>query len=59
MLVTLSLVFELFYVKQDYYGKRLQKKSDLKTGACVAPAQPLPAFIREALKKVHPEVSNK
>uniref|UniRef100_A0A3B5LX54 Arsenite methyltransferase n=1 Tax=Xiphophorus couchianus TaxID=32473 RepID=A0A3B5LX54_9TELE len=28
-------------------------------GACVAPAQPLPAFIREALKKVHPEVSNK
>ncbi|XP_023189773.1 arsenite methyltransferase [Xiphophorus maculatus] len=44
---------------KDYYGKRLQKTSDLKTGACVAPAQPLPAFIREALKKVHPEVSNK
>ncbi|KAM4749962.1 arsenite methyltransferase [Anableps anableps] len=44
---------------KDYYGKRLQKTSDLKTGACVAPAQPLPAFVREALKKVHPEVSNK
>uniref|UniRef100_A0A3Q2UR17 Arsenite methyltransferase n=1 Tax=Fundulus heteroclitus TaxID=8078 RepID=A0A3Q2UR17_FUNHE len=42
---------------KDYYGKRLQKTSDLKTGACVAPAQPLPAFVREALKKVHPEVT--
>ncbi|XP_015239796.1 PREDICTED: arsenite methyltransferase [Cyprinodon variegatus] len=42
---------------KDYYGKRLQKTADLKTGACIAPAQPLPAFIRDALKKVHPEVT--
>lgn len=42
---------------QDYYGKRLKKSSDLQTNACVTPAQPLPAYVREALKKVHPEVS--
>ncbi|XP_013865651.1 arsenite methyltransferase [Austrofundulus limnaeus] len=44
---------------KDYYGKRLQKSSDLKTNACVTPAQPIPSFVRDALKKVHPEVSAK
>lgn len=44
---------------KEYYGKVLQKTSDLKSNACVTPAQPVPAFIREALKKVHPEVSSK
>ncbi|KAK1885703.1 Arsenite methyltransferase [Dissostichus eleginoides] len=42
---------------KDYYGKVLKKTSDLKSNACVAPAQPIPAFIRQALKKVHPEVT--
>ncbi|XP_071360989.1 arsenite methyltransferase [Trachinotus anak] len=42
---------------KDYYGKRLQKTADLKSNACVAPAQPIPGFIRQALKKVHPEVA--
>ncbi|XP_076001419.1 arsenite methyltransferase isoform X2 [Genypterus blacodes] len=42
---------------KDYYGKVLKKTSDLKTNACVAPAQPIPGFIRQALKKVHPEVT--
>uniref|UniRef100_A0A665ST62 Arsenite methyltransferase n=1 Tax=Echeneis naucrates TaxID=173247 RepID=A0A665ST62_ECHNA len=41
----------------DYYGKRLQKTSDLQSNACVAPAEPTPPFIRQALKKVHPEVT--
>uniref|UniRef100_UPI0037E8F3D7 arsenite methyltransferase isoform X2 n=1 Tax=Semicossyphus pulcher TaxID=241346 RepID=UPI0037E8F3D7 len=41
---------------KDYYGKKLKTSSDLKTNACVAPAKPIPAFIRQALKKVHPEV---
>ncbi|XP_060906993.1 arsenite methyltransferase [Labrus mixtus] len=41
---------------KDYYGKVLKNTSDLKTNACVAPAKPIPAFIRQALKKVHPEV---
>ncbi|KAF7663392.1 hypothetical protein LDENG_00211390 [Lucifuga dentata] len=41
---------------KDYYGK-LKKTSDLKSNVCVAPAQPIPAFIRQALKKVHPEVT--
>ncbi|KAM9315127.1 arsenite methyltransferase [Pholidichthys leucotaenia] len=44
---------------KDYYGKRLQKTADLKSNACVAPAQPIPAFIRQALKKVHPLVTER
>lgn len=44
---------------KDYYGKRLTKSADLKTNACVAPAQPIPDFIIQALKKVHPAVSAK
>ncbi|XP_069561091.1 arsenite methyltransferase [Brachyistius frenatus] len=42
---------------KDYYGKKLKKTSDLQSSACVAPAQPVPAFIRQALNKVHPEVA--
>ncbi|XP_018520132.1 arsenite methyltransferase [Lates calcarifer] len=42
---------------KDYYGKRLTNTSDLQSNACVAPAQPIPAFIRQALKRVHPEVT--
>lgn len=41
---------------KDYYGKVLKKSEDLKTNACVTPAKPIPAFIRQALKRVHPEV---
>uniref|UniRef100_A0A3Q3IMD9 Arsenite methyltransferase n=1 Tax=Monopterus albus TaxID=43700 RepID=A0A3Q3IMD9_MONAL len=44
---------------KDYYGKVLKKTSDLKSNACVAPAHPIPAFIQQALKKVHPEVTAK
>ena len=45
--------------QQDYYSKVLKSSSDLKTNACVTPAQPIPAFIRQALKKVHPDVSDR
>ncbi|XP_062436482.1 arsenite methyltransferase isoform X2 [Rhea pennata] len=41
---------------QDYYGKELQSTEDLKTGACVTPAGPLPRAAREALERVHQEV---
>uniref|UniRef100_A0A8C8C0S3 Arsenite methyltransferase n=1 Tax=Oncorhynchus tshawytscha TaxID=74940 RepID=A0A8C8C0S3_ONCTS len=44
---------------QDYYGKTLKKTSDLKSNACLAPAQPIPAFVLKALKKIHPEVTPK
>ncbi|KAM4603808.1 arsenite methyltransferase [Polymixia lowei] len=44
---------------KDYYGKILKKSSDLKTNACVTPTKPIPAFIRQALKRVHPEVTAK
>lgn len=43
--------------KQDYYGKILKTSSDLKTDVCVTPSKPIPAFIRQALKRVHPEVN--
>ena len=44
---------------QDYYGNILKNTSDLKSNACVAPTQPIPAHIRQALKRVHPEVTAK
>ncbi|XP_057700660.1 arsenite methyltransferase-like [Corythoichthys intestinalis] len=44
---------------KDYYGKKLQKTSDLKSNACVTPAQPYPKFILQALKKVHPDVTDR
>ncbi|KAJ8365806.1 hypothetical protein SKAU_G00146370 [Synaphobranchus kaupii] len=44
---------------KDYYGKRVKKSSDLKSNACVAPAKPIPAFIRKALTDVHPDVTDK
>lgn len=43
--------------KQDYYGKILKTSSDLKTDVCVTPSKPIPPFIRQALKRVHPEVN--
>ncbi len=46
-------------LKQDYYGKILKNTSDLKSNACVPPAKPIPAFILQALKKVHPEVTDR
>ena len=53
------MLFTCTVCPQDYYGKVLKKSSDLKTNACVTPAKPVPAFIRQALKSVHPEVSDK
>ncbi len=44
-------------LKQDYYGNILKNTSDLKSNVCTTPSQPIPAFIRQALKKVHPDVS--
>lgn len=44
---------------KDYYGKVLKSSSDLKTNACVAPTKPVPAFIRQALKKVHSDVADR
>ncbi|CAB1344597.1 unnamed protein product [Coregonus sp. 'balchen'] len=44
---------------KDYYGKILNKTSDLKSNACLAPSQPIPAVILKALKNIHPEVTAK
>jgi len=40
---------------QDYYGQQLQHSSDLKTDACCSKAQ-VPSFIKDILKKIHPEI---
>jgi hypothetical protein len=40
---------------QDYYGQQLQQSSDLKTDACCSKAA-VPSFIKDILKKIHPEV---
>lgn len=44
-------------LKQDYYGKTLKSTKDLQSNACVTPTRPVPAFVRQALMKVHPEVT--
>uniref|UniRef100_A0A3B1IS31 Arsenite methyltransferase n=1 Tax=Astyanax mexicanus TaxID=7994 RepID=A0A3B1IS31_ASTMX len=44
---------------KEYYGKILQKTSDLKSNACVPSAKPIPAYIRKALEDVHPDVTAK
>ncbi|XP_067115349.1 arsenite methyltransferase [Osmerus mordax] len=44
---------------KDYYGNILKNTSDLKSNVCVAPTQPIPSHIRQALKRVHPEVTAK
>ncbi|UJR24994.1 hypothetical protein I4U23_006355 [Adineta vaga] len=40
---------------QNYYGQELQQSSDLKTDACCSKAK-VPSFIKDILKKIHPEV---
>ncbi|XP_034544361.1 arsenite methyltransferase isoform X2 [Notolabrus celidotus] len=44
---------------KDYYGNLVKSTSDLKSNACIAPARPIPAYIRQALMKVHAEVTAK
>lgn len=41
---------------QTYYGETLQKTEDLQTNACCTAAAP-PQHIRDAMAKIHPEVS--
>ncbi len=43
---------------QDYYGKVLQSRHDLKTSACCS-ADAMPDYLRKILAWVHPEVKDK
>ncbi|HUL14088.1 MAG TPA: methyltransferase domain-containing protein [Methylococcaceae bacterium] len=43
---------------QDYYGKVLQTKHDLKTSACCT-SDAMPEHLRQILSTVHPEVKEK
>jgi arsenite methyltransferase len=45
-------------IVQEYYGKSLQKTSDLQTNACCTLVAP-PKYIQAALNKVHKEVQAK
>ncbi len=40
---------------QDYYSQRLHQSSDLKTDACCSKAE-IPSFMKDIIKKIHPEV---
>jgi hypothetical protein len=41
---------------QDYYSQQLQQSNDLKTDACCSKAA-VPSFIKDIVKKIHPEVT--
>lgn len=43
---------------KDYYGKELQGSADLKTDACCTMDTP-PAWLKDRMSKVHPEVSGR
>ena len=43
---------------KDYYGKELQGSEDLKTDACCTLDTP-PAWLKDRMSKVHPEVSGR
>jgi len=43
---------------QEYYGKVLQASADLQTNACCTPDD-VPAYLRDVLGKIHPEVTEK
>ena len=40
---------------KEYYGKILQKSSDLKTNACCT-AEKYPSYVLDKFKKIHPDV---
>jgi len=44
---------------KEYYGKTLTKSADLKTGACTSQPGRYPKFIRDAIRLVHQEVTDK
>lgn len=55
---TLDLPISTLQSAQNYYGKTLQSTSDLRTSACCS-APPRDHKIRDALRRVHPDVSNR
>jgi len=44
---------------KEYYGKVLNHSDDLKTNACCCDADSVPAEVKEALKLIHPEISER
>ncbi|CAL1529835.1 unnamed protein product [Lymnaea stagnalis] len=44
---------------KNYYGKKLNKATDLKTNACTSQPCKFPKFIRDAMSQVHEEVTSK
>jgi len=44
---------------KSYYGKVLQKSSDLKTNACCCDPDAISAEIKAVLKQIHPEVTDR
>ncbi|KAL5015819.1 hypothetical protein ScPMuIL_005408 [Solemya velum] len=44
---------------KDYYGKVLQSRDDLKTGACISPGKTLSKHIKDAMALVHVDVESR
>jgi len=44
---------------KDYYGKVLNHSDDLKTNACCCDADSVPAEVKEALKLIHHEITDR
>lgn len=44
---------------QEYYGKVLNNSDDLKTDACCTIGSDIPDYLKQAMAKIHPEVSSK
>ena len=45
---------------KEYYGKTIQKTSDLETNVtCLSGKERMPKFVREALQQVHEDVTSK
>jgi len=44
---------------KEYYGKVLNHSDDLKTNACCCDADSMPAAVREALKLIHHEITDR
>lgn len=44
---------------KEYYGSVLQSSDDLKTNACCCAAESIPASVKEALKEINDDVTNR
>ena len=59
LLCRLAMAEETHKQVQEFYGQRVKSTNQLLTSTCLTPTGEGSAKIKEAIKKVHPEVSSK